>query len=467
MQQHSDHPTLTDLLARAPSIRGKARHIMHCSPPYMFGIHGDWGAGKTSYLKQLRYHLDGSDLGSTGLPQPAEELPKAAYPDQVITIWFDAWRYQHEAVPVIALIQEIRKQFSSWDKLKNKTAKLGTVAANSLLNSLDDFAKFLSFEANPISVKNISAAGENWEKQHLEQRLKVDDIHQFLQSAITQLLSTILKGKTDKRLVIFIDDLDRCNPDAAYRLLEGLKVYLNLNNTVFVIGMNQQIIEEAIAVNLPQELLDHKPELKNAALRMRAAAYLEKLCGNIERLAPPTAANDLLQHWLEPSEFKQLMILALADPTLAQCLPPNPRRLKALANLLNHWYDKYQKQIANAVSIGEQIRMVQAMLFLAYIYQFHGELFQRLHYTPSFLNEINKWISNKLPTASQMPDYFAALELPHHAIAAPSSSATPGHTYVSTFPNPYSAKMFWIAPLLVHTDLQQTDVSPIMRAICS
>ena len=77
-------------------------------------------------------------------------------------------------------------------------------------------------------------------------------------------------------LVVFIDDVDRCEPKAAYRLLEGLKIYLTLDNCVFVLGMNQKAIEEAIAQRM-KYLADDDPA-------MRAAAYMEKLCQNVWRL---------------------------------------------------------------------------------------------------------------------------------------------------------------------------------------
>lgn len=467
MTQHSDHPTLDDYLERSSSIKRKADQIMNCEPPHIYGVHGDWGAGKTSYLKQLRWHLDGVDIDCKGTVNPS--LEKGHFKNKVVTIWFDAWRYQHETAPVIALVQEIRKQFSIWDKLKNKASKLGTVTANALLNSLDDFAKFLSFETNPINTKNIRTAGETWEKEHFENRLGTDVIHNFLESAIAQLLSTVLTGQQDKRLVVFIDDLDRCSPVAAYRLLEGLKVYLSLKNTVFVIGMNQQIIEEAIAINLPQDFLEHQQEHRSAALRMKAAAYLEKLCGNIERLAPPQIPGDILEKWLEPTDLKHQVILALdavLKNTAAQCLPPNPRRLKALANLMNQWYPSYTLSLKGNETQAELELDIKSMLFLAYSYQFHGDLFQRLHYTPAFFSEIMKWVKGSTqPT--DLPDYFGALELPQRAIQSNSSSATPSVSFTSNYPNPYSSKMFWIAPLLVEADLQESDVTPIMRAICN
>ena len=78
-------------------------------PPQVIGVHGDWGSGKTSFLLQLQWRLTGE------CPQLPKERrlgmskPERPY-DNVTVVWFEAWRYQYEAVPIVALLQEIRSQ---------------------------------------------------------------------------------------------------------------------------------------------------------------------------------------------------------------------------------------------------------------------------------------------------------------------------------------------------------------------
>jgi hypothetical protein len=99
----------------------------------------------------------------------------------------------------------------------------------------------------------VQAVGEQWEKDHHAQRSGTDSISSLLQQTIDVLLpdgGTRAAGM-QPRVIVFIDDLDRCNPDAAFKLLEGIKVYLNIPKCVFVIAMNETAMQEAIAKNLP------------------------------------------------------------------------------------------------------------------------------------------------------------------------------------------------------------------------
>ena len=465
---HNDEPILDDLLDRTNLVRSVARHIADCTAPQVFGIHGDWGAGKTSFLKQLRHHL-ASDLPDKDQPKLVSQLGASVYGDRVITIWFEAWRYQNEPVPVVALLQEMRRQFGLLAKVKKGLGKLSEVAFRSILSSFADATKFIGIEAAPINPEKIQAAGERWEKEHLEERLSGDTIKDFLTQAIDALLPQQSKkdmedGRPKPRVVVLIDDLDRCSPESAYKLLEGLKIYLNLSNCVFVLGMNQQVVVEAIAKNLSKET-------DNASVKLRAEAYLEKLCSNIWRLPLIKSPTDYLLRLTRPNEFSTGLKSALthtggeAAGTYVKCLPPNARRVKALANLLCRLYEQSGLSMkakwldtANPPNPQRAARALRAFVVVAYVYQFHSEIYQRWHYDTDFFKLISEWangVSGSVidPTkGSDVPKYFDGLKLPMSLIASSgsSSSPTPGGALeiASRYPDPAEAGMFWIAALL-------------------
>lgn len=463
MTFHSDHSTLHDLLDRKKLIVAKAEKISTCEPPQVFGIHGDWGSGKTSYLEQLRYHLDGQMPSNR--EKPAEDaIKESLYDTQIITIWFDAWRYQHEKTPVIALLHEIRKQFSIWDEFKNKTAKLAEVGIRSILNSFADVAKLISLESLPINVKEIEKTGEKWEKEHLENKLGADTVQAFLESAIDSILKSAFPRKSSKgerKIVIFIDDLDRCTPESAFRLLEGLKVYLSLKNCVFVLGMNQKIINHSIAKQLPDD----------APNSIKGEAYLEKICNSIERLHPYKNSNKLLLNWINDDNFKGLIEKALQDEDGNEiiCLPPNPRKLKSLANLINSW-----KEVLPIAAVENNEDQVKILIAIAYVYQFHAEIFQRWQFTPSFYGHLQKWLQGVLALQDSdkkaLYPYFSDLELPESKKTTNEEEATisTAGQFESRFPDPYSANVFWIAPLfseIEKSNIHEREVTSVLQII--
>lgn len=107
--------------------------------------------------------------------------------------------------------------------------------------------------------KGVQAAGEEWEKDHLQTKLGTDSIREFLEHAIKNLIDWKADdnplGKA--RLVVFIDDLDRCQPATAFKLLEALKIHFSIPNCIFVLGMNQQtVVAAGLSAPLP-EFLQH------------------------------------------------------------------------------------------------------------------------------------------------------------------------------------------------------------------
>ena len=178
-----------------------------------------------------------------------------------------------------------------------------------------------------------------------------------------------------------IDDVDRCEPEAAYRLLEGLKIYLTLDNCVFVLGMNQKAVEEAIKKRMGTE--DEYPSVRaaehsaqaaertagSAKHSARAAAYMEKLCQNVWHLPAIRESEEALFKFLEKTVVNETFIgrTKRAIERYA-CLPPNPRRLKGLANVIG----RFSSRLPETINDEEAIVETRLLIIVAYIYQFRN-----------------------------------------------------------------------------------------------
>ncbi len=324
---HNDEPTLRDRLDRRALIEEVGEAIATCTPPQVFGVHGDWGLGKTSFLQQVRWYLTGDNpqaLDANNAPK------KSGHGDRIRPVWFDAWRYHAEAVPVVALLQEMRAQLSSQALTRSAAKRLGEIAVKGTLLGLDELTKKIGFQ-----YAKFQQASRQWDAENLAATLPSETLRQNLQETIRLLLPETDEDAPDgkSRLVVFVDDLDRCEPEAAYRLLEGLKVYLTLNNCVFVLGLNQKAVEGAIASRLAGGLTD---ENARQDAQVRAASYLEKICQNVWHLPTVEAPGQLLCEFIDADnsvvehQTRWLREIVEARP----CVPPNPRKLKGLANLV-------------------------------------------------------------------------------------------------------------------------------------
>ena len=320
-----------------------------------------------------------------------------------------------------------------------KLSKLSLVAVESLLDGLDKAGKLIGLESLPFSAKDIRASGERYEKDRLEQALPTDTIQDFLRQTIKDLLPTERKGHPSPRVVVFIDDLDRCTAESAYRLLEGLKIYLQLDNCVFVLGMNQQVVIEAIAERLKKDESD-----KTVALR--AEAYLEKLCCNIWRLPLPASPAGYFANLIDSDNARGAIESTMRSlGAQISFLPPNPRRLRALANVFNRLLNSAAPLISSQPDSDIYLRL----LVVAYVYQFHSELYQRWHYDSEFLLRLRRWLDGSEPADEKTEPHLGRLILPTVIKQGNASLDVPQPAQVqSRYPDPSAPGIFWIAPLL-------------------
>jgi KAP family P-loop domain len=435
MHLHNDEPTLLDQLHRLALVQRVGDDIAQCEPPHVFGVHGDWGAGKTSFLHQLQAYLTGA---CPQQPEPAAKLakkkglPLGVHKDHVTVVWFEAWRYQHERAPIIALLQEIRTQLPWYSKALAQTRKLGEVAIRSALLAFEDLTKKIGIQAS-----KIQEAGETWEKENLAAALPSHMVRQHLEHALKVLLGEKEGAPADEprpRLVVMVDDLDRCESDAAYKLIEGIKIYLNLPNCVFVLGMNQRIIEEAIARHLPKS--------DDLALRaLRAREYLDKLCQNIVHLPFPRRPVDLLKGLLPGLPTADGIYTVLESHG---CLPRNPRKIKAFANFLRGYVPRFSADLA----MGGQRAQDCAHLIVIFscLYQFHPEVYRILETHPLFYLEIRGWA--KLDGTITKHAVFSTLGQSEVAGKSDPSTPTAEPLRVNAFADPAEGNVFRVQGLI-------------------
>jgi hypothetical protein len=425
----NDEPTLTDRLDRKVLVANLAAAVATCKPPQVIGLYGDWGAGKTSLLHQLHFHLVGACPQNTAFES---EDTKALYRGSAVVVWFEAWRHQTEAAPVIALLHEIRTNLSLTRKLLDKAGKLAHVTVRSLMD-LADITKMIG----GVSAERIQKHGEQWEADRLRTILPSHLLRGQLDEAIQHLV-----GK-NKRLVILVDDLDRCEPEAAYKLLEGIKIYLNLPSCVFVLGMNPDVIARAIAKHLKAE-----GDEKNRDIVARE--YLEKLCQDVWHLPALGKPEDFLLICLEPEKLggpelaNRLALFTVAQQT--SCLAPNPRRINALANVLRRYYGHAAYEDRKQLPAHAQ-RADYLMMLTACLYVFHPELYRRVAHLPDFIVEIASWASGT-PSGHEL---FAEDKLRRMRSRSPSQQAggSPGSEKpVAAFLDPVRGNVFLLQSLI-------------------
>ncbi|MBN2562173.1 MAG: hypothetical protein JXQ75_14715 [Phycisphaerae bacterium] len=449
-QLQNDEPVLHDRLGRQSMVTRVSDEVAKCSPPCVFGIHGEWGSGKTSFLHQLHWDLIGD------CPQQTKEESEAAkkrrgkhgrYQDSVTVVWFEAWRYQHEKDPVIALLHEIRTQLPLYSKWLTEGKKLTEVAIRAALLAMEDMTKRIG-----IAPSKIQESGEQWERDHLAVALPSHTIRQHLNAALDQLLGKKKATKREHaRLVVLIDDLDRCEPAAAFRLLEGIKIYLNLPSCVFVLGMNQRIIERAIAKHTAP---DESPDVRHEY----ACEYLDKLCTNIWHLPLIDDPVDPLGQWLPEDLPHRDQFLGIVREH--GCLAANARKIKSFANVLVRFVNQRKGRQLTPIVPARRAKVLsrraRLTVLMACLYHDHHELYRMIEADAEFYNLMHQWVTGlvHVDRAKNAPHaLLCRLKLPTGFKQAGGESAelkegAPSPQGEATFPDPVRGNVFRLQSLI-------------------
>ncbi len=467
---HNDQPTLHCQLERASWKNQLIAQIESAKPPKVLAIHGTWGSGKTSMLAQIYLHFGGDPERFQDFEQnDKNDKAKGKQNKDFHPIWFEAWQYQHEENILAALLNEIREQLSPMQKVWNASKKKTKAALLATLQSIDltmeQFGMTFGLKA---FTKNFRAERQKIRQKRLEGPSHAKHLKEMLSEAIRQLLKIKSRRAKSQKALIIIDDLDRCEPETAFRILEAIKIYLDLPNCIFLLGMDVKAMDQILVKHYAKLLSENE---NNEQLKNLSRLYLEKICQDVLHLPLPGSQTRvafflslLRQNNTATSEEKEIFtkiesILSGEAENAHSLLPPFPRSIKMYANILLLHLEK-EEILTYLKEHQDKTRATQRLLIITYLYTFHYELYQLCYSYPDFYN--GHFFSHcKDPkkheeTHGKHP-VFSALILPEQptdlgeAMGGKQSQEVRNRLLTNAYPHANLRQVLWIRALVVNT----------------
>lgn len=214
--------------------------------PFSFGLDADWGAGKTFFINNVLQH-----------EAKQKSLPCLVY---------DAFEHEKEDDVFLSLMTSILEQSqllatesegvnSAIHNVIQKTAKVATTVGSIALNAgarfvlkqgLEELTE--KFTPDTTLPESFSAELEKGVTTFLQERLKSGQSYKVIksefQSSIKQLASNL--SEEDGKILVIIDELDRCSPNHALQVLEATHHLLNTEGLIFMFSYNRDQLEALV-----------------------------------------------------------------------------------------------------------------------------------------------------------------------------------------------------------------------------
>lgn len=184
----------------------------------MFALYGNWGSGKSTLMKYMKKQFDASE-------------------NRFKTFYFDAWEYENGRDLSYSLLEfMIDEGFGDGEKAARNILKIGA-------DVLTSAAKGISFSIPGVNIsgKDIIESLENEDDVSFHTKIQV------FKKRFEDVENINLSSDSEKYNIVFIDDLDRCEPEKVLDLLSEIKLFFTYGKrTIFFFGVDEKAVQIAI-----------------------------------------------------------------------------------------------------------------------------------------------------------------------------------------------------------------------------
>lgn len=247
------HHYLEDTIGRNDDLFYFVRILSGLSSGSAVALNAAWGSGKTFFVKQAKMLIDihnpNSDIDIECLNEEEIASIKKVYDrynsgaeeydmPKMATVYYDAWKYDDTEDPLVSMLYCIMNRFGE-SVPEDKVAVIKKFAKQ----SISTFSSAVRYVTG-INVQEILETIKNF-AEACEDTVKEQKSNESLEKRINSFLNDVVLDDEEK-LIIFIDELDRCNPQYAVKLLERVKHYFNHPKVIFVISYNKAELQHSI-----------------------------------------------------------------------------------------------------------------------------------------------------------------------------------------------------------------------------
>ena len=244
---------LTDDIAIDPILdfnlyRNAIVNIVKTShPKFTIGIFGEWGAGKTTLINSVDNAL-----------QTDKSL---------IRVRLEAWRYKWEQFPIASLLKSIAYALPAEKQFEDLKKKLETSAINFLKNTADILTSIISKYAS--EEYEISQEMFDTFKKELNSKIQLiaeldrDTVYFDGFEEIKKEIKNLRLENPAFRIIVYVDDLDKCSPKKALELLEIIRVFQDVEGFIYIIGISHDILIKLSNIEINQKSNEGEHYIKN------------------------------------------------------------------------------------------------------------------------------------------------------------------------------------------------------------
>ena len=216
----------SDVLNFRKYVDGLEKFVRNCHTPMSIAIQGDWGTGKTSMINMLKKRLENEQPSAGVLP----------------CVYFNTLQYSQFNMAEDLYLSFVDTLLSGCN-LQNKRKEI----FKTIVGITKRYAAHTVEEKTGIDIDSL-----------LESEQKRVDSVSGLKKSFEDIIEEKVKTERCNRIIIFIDDLDRLNPEVAVELLEVIKLFMDVPKCVFVLASDYDVVVSGVRKKYGENISEEK-----------------------------------------------------------------------------------------------------------------------------------------------------------------------------------------------------------------